>query len=433
MNNKIFLYFGSFDPIHRGHEEIIKHVFKKENADTLIIGLTNKNKRKPNLIDIHMRIHMIKLCQIYQKYSNNIIIKNTTIYKEVANLIKKNNITLCIICGDDCSFYIERLALANDKIQWHFTRRNNIIINPNIHYIENESFYYQKFVSSSYIKENILTKVEYLSINVLRYIFQNNLYNSINALYNGKIKKINEGKSNSIVYEIINEHEKIYVKIFQTTKEYITSINSYTFLKNNNFHVVDIINSIENILYVMKAAATQDENLLNVIISNINNNIYMYNLGQKFATELLKFTTIHRKKFDPNNTKDVNELSTSIQYLKLNKIQENQLISTIEYTYYSISDPNIKNFFIHDNCFIFIDYDCFRFNNTPINLIESDYIRLKFSCSMIEKEKNINLSYFISGIDDTYRNSNIINYDIRCKAFENFWFKKLFTFKVYQE
>lgn len=58
MKNVIF-YWGSFDPLHRGHISIMEQAIKKVDAESLYIGL-NKTSKKRKLTSYYHRKNMIK-------------------------------------------------------------------------------------------------------------------------------------------------------------------------------------------------------------------------------------------------------------------------------------------------------------------------------------------------------------------------------------
>lgn len=58
---KIGIYVGSFNPPHKGHIKIIKHLINKKYLDKIIVIPTGNYWDKQNLINIKDRINMLKL------------------------------------------------------------------------------------------------------------------------------------------------------------------------------------------------------------------------------------------------------------------------------------------------------------------------------------------------------------------------------------
>ena len=57
---KIGVYVGSFNPVHKGHMKIVKHLIKNNYLDKVIVIPTGAYWDKQNLIDINDRISMLK-------------------------------------------------------------------------------------------------------------------------------------------------------------------------------------------------------------------------------------------------------------------------------------------------------------------------------------------------------------------------------------
>lgn len=99
---KIGVYVGSFNPVHKGHIKIVKHLIKNKYLDKVIIVPTGAYWDKQNLIDIIDRINMLKFYQ-----NTNIIIddKNNNLpytYQLLDILSKEySNDDLYLIMGAD--------------------------------------------------------------------------------------------------------------------------------------------------------------------------------------------------------------------------------------------------------------------------------------------------------------------------------------------
>lgn len=99
---KIGVYVGSFNPVHKGHIKIVKHLIKNKYLDKVIIVPTGAYWDKQNLIDIIDRINMLKFYE-----NDNIIIddKNNNLpytYQLLDILSKEySNDDLYLIMGAD--------------------------------------------------------------------------------------------------------------------------------------------------------------------------------------------------------------------------------------------------------------------------------------------------------------------------------------------
>ena len=85
---KIGIFVGSFNPVHKGHIKIVKHLIENKYLDKVIIIPTGNYWNKQNLIDIDDRINMLKFYQ-----NDSIIIdnklNNLTYTYEIMNELKR--------------------------------------------------------------------------------------------------------------------------------------------------------------------------------------------------------------------------------------------------------------------------------------------------------------------------------------------------------
>ena len=58
---RVGVYMGSFDPVHKGHIRIVRHLLKKGYVDQVLIVPTGNYWEKQSLTDVKKRIRMLKL------------------------------------------------------------------------------------------------------------------------------------------------------------------------------------------------------------------------------------------------------------------------------------------------------------------------------------------------------------------------------------
>ena len=182
---KIGVYVGSFNPPHKGHIKIVKHLLNKKIVDKILIIPTNNYWNKTNIIDLNHRINMLNFFK-----TDNIIINNTLNNLEytyqVFRELKKDNNDYSLILGAD-----NIVSFAKWKNYEELLNRDLIIINRDnldIKKYLNELNKKDKYkiiniknidISSTYIRENIKNEKLIKNIidkQVLDYIKKENLY-----------------------------------------------------------------------------------------------------------------------------------------------------------------------------------------------------------------------------------------------------------------
>ena len=182
---KIGVYVGSFNPPHKGHIKIVKHLLNKKIVDKILIIPTNNYWNKTNIIDLNHRINMLNFFK-----SDNIIINNTLNNLEytyqVFRELKKDNNDYSLILGAD-----NIVSFAKWKNYEELLNQELIIINRDnldIKKYLNELNKKDKYkiiniknidISSTYIRENIKNEKLIKNIidkQVLDYIKKENLY-----------------------------------------------------------------------------------------------------------------------------------------------------------------------------------------------------------------------------------------------------------------
>lgn len=182
---KIGVYVGSFNPPHKGHIKIVKHLLNKKIVDKILIIPTNNYWNKTNIIDLNHRINMLNFFK-----TDNIIINNTLNNLEytyqVFRELKKDNNDYSLILGAD-----NIVSFAKWKNYEELLNQELIIINRDnldIKKYLNELNKKDKYkiiniknidISSTYIRENIKNEKLIKNIidkQVLDYIKKENLY-----------------------------------------------------------------------------------------------------------------------------------------------------------------------------------------------------------------------------------------------------------------
>ncbi len=185
---KLGIYVGSFNPVHKGHIEVVNYLLEKKYVDKVMIIPTGNYWDKNDLIDVSHRINMLRTYE-----TENIIIDNKLnnfqYTYEVIDELKKHYEKIYLIIGDDNLVNLH-LWKNIDKILLNkiiVMNRNGIDLNQYINNFENkENFimvrdYSPVDVSSTKIR-NLITNNnteelnKFLDEKVIKYIKDNNLY-----------------------------------------------------------------------------------------------------------------------------------------------------------------------------------------------------------------------------------------------------------------
>ena len=187
---RLGVYVGSFDPVHKAHIKVIKHVIENNYVDKVIVIATTGYWDKQQLTKLENRIDMLKFYE-----SDNIII-NTNLNKlsytyEILNKLKEQypSDELYLIIGADNvkQFHLwkEVDSILTNKVL--ILPRNDIDVFKYIdnfkqknHFIVVKDFN-SSYISSTEIRELVRSKKyreldELIDSNVLQYIIENNIY-----------------------------------------------------------------------------------------------------------------------------------------------------------------------------------------------------------------------------------------------------------------
>ena len=72
---KIGLFFGTFDPVHKGHIEIVRHVLSKKMVDKIWFVITPKSPFKSSA-KISSKEHRMKMLNIAIKKYDNLLVSD---------------------------------------------------------------------------------------------------------------------------------------------------------------------------------------------------------------------------------------------------------------------------------------------------------------------------------------------------------------------
>lgn len=203
----IYYYGGTFDPITKAHEAIIRRIKKEmRESDKLIIGIVQNDEKNYN-VSVNNRLNMVKK----SLDAHEIVIQDKRTYEYLDAHYRGEKITICM--GDD-----EWYALCSGKwVNWDlllksyeffvFDREvhdredkdNEIVlpagINPNVTFLSAEDT--TDGISSTAVREILFKNPEchysdvrdYITHVVFRYIKDNELYFQNGNDYNEKEKE----------------------------------------------------------------------------------------------------------------------------------------------------------------------------------------------------------------------------------------------------
>ena len=198
----IYYYGGTFDPITKAHEAIIRTLKKKMNdSDKLIIGIVQNDEKNYN-VSVNDRLNMVKK----SLDAHEIVIQDKRTYAYLDAHYRGEKITICM--GED-----EWYALCSGKwVNWDlllkryeflvFNRENKndeimlpAGINPNVTFLYAEDT--TDGISSTAVREILIKNPEchysdvrdYITHVVFRYIKDNELYFQNGNDYNEKEKE----------------------------------------------------------------------------------------------------------------------------------------------------------------------------------------------------------------------------------------------------
>lgn len=179
---RLGIYCGSFNPVHKGHIEIVNSLINNDIVDKVLIVPTLEYWDKTNLVSLEHRINMLKF------YSNeNIIIEeefNGTKYtSDLLKLIEsKYKDDIYLIIGADNIINFDKWHNYKEVLKYNLiiVNRNNINVNNYLNKLNKKDKYYIVNIdnyndcSSTFIRDNL--DCGYLDEEVYNYIVKNELY-----------------------------------------------------------------------------------------------------------------------------------------------------------------------------------------------------------------------------------------------------------------
>lgn len=192
MKYKIGVYVGSFDPFHKGHENIVKYLLEREYVDKVMIIPTLSYWDKNIKTSIEDRINMIKTIEDSNIEVNTSL--NTYEYTyEIMDELKKQypEDNLYLIIGADSLVNFDKWKEVEKILENNILviPRNNIDTSKYISdFKEKDKFivvsdFVNLGISSTMIRERLVSKDynhldKYMNKKILNYIIDNNLYTS---------------------------------------------------------------------------------------------------------------------------------------------------------------------------------------------------------------------------------------------------------------
>ncbi len=183
-------YFGTFNPVHKGHIQTAYEVLEKFNFDKIIFVPSNQPPHKKNFIDISHRINMLKLLENEKIKVSDIetTLKTPSYSFQTIEKLKKGEEKLNFIIGYDAFIQIktwknpeyirknlhfivlQRRGEEKSEIEKLKDEGYDFVIAENISFVD---------VSSTQIRENVKSGLSIDNLvdeKVKRYIKENELY-----------------------------------------------------------------------------------------------------------------------------------------------------------------------------------------------------------------------------------------------------------------
>ncbi len=191
---KIGVFVGSFDPVHKGHTDIMNYLVDKKMVDKVLVVATGNYWDKQNITNLNKRLDMLDFIS-----SKNIIIdkkhNNLEYTYQVLNTLKEENPNdeFYLVIGADNANTLYKWKHYDEIIKYGIIviKRNNMKINletKNLIILNNDFI----SISSTKIRSDVNKWKEYLNDNVYNYI-------KINKLYSKPINKIARYRYNNCI------------------------------------------------------------------------------------------------------------------------------------------------------------------------------------------------------------------------------------------
>lgn len=187
---KLGVYVGSFDPVHKGHTEIVDYLINKKYVDELVVIPTGNYWDKQDLTSLEKRAEMLCLAFGDKAIVDTSLSKYEYTWEIMASLSKKYpKDELYLIIGADNVVDFDKWRNYKEILKNYVLviPRDNIDVSYYVSkYEEKGRFilvkdFVSNNISSTFIRESIKNrKFNYLNVlleeKVLNYIFKNKLY-----------------------------------------------------------------------------------------------------------------------------------------------------------------------------------------------------------------------------------------------------------------
>ena len=171
---KIGVYVGSFNPVHKGHIQIVNELLN--DLDKVIIVPTGNYWNKNDLVDINHRINMWKFYQ-NEKIIINETLNNLKYTYLILNELSKIYNELFLIIGADNLIEFDKWQNYQQILNYDLIiiNRNNIDIN----------YYLNKYNIKKYIIKNTL-KLN-ISSTMIRNLIKENKFDKLNQFLDDNV------------------------------------------------------------------------------------------------------------------------------------------------------------------------------------------------------------------------------------------------------
>ena len=180
----IALYFGSFNPIHNGHLYLGEYLTDNNLVDEVwyVVSPCNPLKKKSDLLDEHLRLKMVELairhnnrlksCDI--EFDMEIPSYTIDTLRKLSYKYKEHNFSIMI--GSDNSIVYDKWKDCDTILKEY-----KVFVYPRLGYeckrtdmvLLDTPFY---DISSTQIREDVISNMGWLDRNVYNYIRENELY-----------------------------------------------------------------------------------------------------------------------------------------------------------------------------------------------------------------------------------------------------------------
>lgn len=312
----IILFFGSFDPLHKGHISIMENAIEKVNADYIYLGL-NKSSSKGKLTSLFHRRNMINLIlKESPKYrllpfSFDYINLDKT-YNNIFSLIRKNT-NYYILVGQDQLNSLKNWYKYGEivkKFKFIIAKRGNQVIsdedlnNPNYIFIDHD----YKSISSKTIKDQEYSNTYSIITN---YIINYNLYLKSQIKQYLDEDRYNHTLSVAKTALYINKKAKLGLNPYDVEKAALLHDIAKNLKKDKAYNILQsnypcYIHEEQNIIHQYIGQLLAKENF-HVHNDDILNAIKYHTTGRKNMSLLEKLIFVSDK-IEPSRNYDTSEL-----------------------------------------------------------------------------------------------------------------------------